>query len=375
MKIEWLVAFYMFVSLSMTAFNFAYLINGKLYAIGLERRGERLARRVGELLDGEGGPSSSSLGSLERIMGRLSGLESFNRAMELLESGDPQRCQFVARAVAPVLERLSRRYDGGSVLRSAYYSFIVRRWYPTRPAGPVIEGSLLKVVRTCPFYARQSALTALAAVGSAESLVEAVASLEGTGGFHHPKLVTEALLAFPGSRSELADRLIERFDEFGPEMQAAIVNFGRMADIDHPDEEKYARRREWILGMMGDEDLDVELRLACVRYFTRHPWAGAAGALREFAACEDPERWEYAAVAASALEGYPGEETVAVLKRCLSSRTWHVRYNAAKSLCDMGLALDDLGDVLEGDDRYARDMVVFRWAEDRGAETGEGGGR
>lgn len=372
MRIEWLVAFYMFVSLSMTAFNFAYLLKGKTHALGLERRGERLARRVGELLDGEQGPTPRSLVTLERIMGRLSGLESFNRAMELLEREDPERSRRVLQAVAPVLARLSQRYDGGSVLRCTYYSFIIRRWYSERPAGPVIEGSLLKIVRTSSFYARQSALAALAEVGSAESLAEAVVLLEGVGSFHHPKLVTEALLAFPGSRQELADRLVARFDEFRPEMQAAVINFGRMADIEHLDSERYARRREWVRGMMVDPSLDEEVRLACVRYFTRHPWEEVAEPLRYLAACEEPDKWEYAAVAASALAGYPGPETVAVLKRCLSSRAWYVRRNAAKSLCDMGLELEDLRDVLEGDDRYARDMVLFRWEEDRGVRLGEG---
>lgn len=59
-----------------------------------------------------------------------------------------------------------------------------------------------------------------------------------------------------------------------------------------------------------------------------------------------------------------------MLRRCLSSRVWYVRQNAAQSLCDLGLDLDDLRDVLEGDDRFARDAIVYRWEEDRGGSAG-----
>lgn len=366
MRIEWLVAFYMFVSFSMIVFNFAFLINGSTHARSLRRRGIRLAAKIERIMKDADGRPGSALAPLERIMQSLSGLEAFNSAMEHLETEDPERLEQAQKMVEPILDRLASLYGSGSVLRCAYYSYIVRRWYPSHPAHPQVVGSLLKIVRTNSLYARQSALTALAEVGTAESLVNAAIGLGAESGRHHPKLVTEALLAFWGDRSELADRLIERFDEFCPEMQAAVINFGRMADIDHTEDELYERRREWIRGMMNDESLDMELRLSCVRYFTRHPWDGAAGSLRAFAEDGDLDKWEYAAVAASALARYPGEETVRVLKQCLSSAAWYVRFNAAKSLCDMGLTLDDLRDVLEGGDRYARDMVVFRWQEDRG---------
>ena len=41
---------------------------------------------------------------------------------------------------------------------------------------------------------------------------------------------------------------------------------------------------------------------------------------------------------------------------------YHVRFNAAQSLYKLGLNLEtDLADVLNGPDRYARDMLLYRW--------------
>ena len=79
------------------------------------------------------------------------------------------------------------------------------------------------------------------------------------------------------------------------------------------------------------------------------------------AADGDPARWEFAAVAATALANYPGERAVEVLKGCLSSPSWFVRHNAAKALYGYGLTLEDLDDVVSGPDAYARDMVTYHW--------------
>ena len=82
----------------------------------------------------------------------------------------------------------------------------------------------------------------------------------------------------------------------------------------------------------------------------RNYWDPAEEPLRRLALTEDPARWEYAAVAATALASYPSMETFEALKRCLSSTSWFVRHNAAKALHDWGLSLDDLDDVMHGSD-------------------------
>ena len=116
-----------------------------------------------------------------------------------------------------------------------------------------------------------------------------------------------------------------------------------------------------ILALMRDEREDLEVRLACIRYFMRRHWPAAEADLLKLASDNDPARWEYRAIAATALSNYPGMEAVEALKGCLSSPSWFVRNNAAKTLYDYGLALDDLADVMNGPDAYARDMLAYHW--------------
>ena len=77
-------------------------------------------------------------------------------------------------------------------------------------------------------------------------------------------------------------------------------------------------------------------------------------------------------MACTVLAQYPAPQTVAVLKGCLSSRVWYVRNNAAASLCSLEVSLgEDLGDVLDGTDAYAREMLLYHW--ERAASAGGGG--
>ena len=184
------------------------------------------------------------------------------------------------------------------------------------------------------------------------ALAEAIATLERDGEFHSPKLITEAALAFAGEATELEAELKERVGRVSPHTVAALVNYLRMAGLGDPDV---------ILALMRDEREDLEVRLACIRYFMRRHWPAAEADLLKLASDNDPARWEYRAIAATALSNYPGMEAVEALKGCLSNPSWFVRNNAAKTLYDYGLALDDLADVMNGPDAYARDMLAYHW--------------
>lgn len=363
MKIEWLIGFYMLVCVSMTVFNFGFLVNENVQAKRLEKKRRRISAQLNNLVK-SGETTAAHLKSLERSLKFLSGLESFDLALESFREESPRECQRYLSDIAPILERLSHWHSTKSDLRFAFFSFVVGKWYVKRPADPRLLETLHAAIRTRPFYARQNALMAIATIGTARSLADAIVDIGRVKTFHHPKLLTEALLAFPGNRAELAQELTARFSEFRPDVQAAIINFGRMADIVYLDEEDHDGRRRRLKALMTNPETDAEVRLACIRFFTRDPWNDVAGDLRDFAIHDGAESWEYAAVAASALAKYPGTRTVTVLKACLSSRIWHVRHNAARSLRALGVGMEELQDVLDAGDRFARDTILYHWKEE-----------
>lgn len=363
MRIEWLIAFYIFVCIAMMAFDFLFVCHERAHERRLKRKQRTLAQRIRTLLHHDA-PDEKQLRALERSLKTLDGLEALDLVLERLQRANPRRLARCQELVAPALERLSHWHAGKSPLRDAYFAYIVGRWYVRRPANHGLIEALLTAVRTQPLFVRENALMALSTIASAHDLADAIAKLEDARTFHHPKLLTEALLAFPGDREELAEELTRRFDELHPDAQAAVINFGRMADITYHEEAHRTGRRERLLALMTGPDTDLEVRLACIRFFTRDPWEQASESLRSFAEHDEAGSWECAAVAASALAHYPGSETVATLKRCLTSPVWHVRHNAARSLHDLGLSLDEMSDVIEGPDRFARDTVRYHWREE-----------
>lgn len=134
---------------------------------------------------------------------------------------------------------------------------------------------------------------------------------------------------------------------------------------------KSAGSPKHLLVLMGDARTDREVRLACVRYFMRNPHPCALPIIEGFARSADPAAWEFAAVSAMALASYPGATTVELLKGLLSSRNWFVRFNSAKSLHSLGCTLEgDLADVMAGPDRFAREMLAYRWQLENSSKGG-----
>lgn len=60
---------------------------------------------------------------------------------------------------------------------------------------------------------------------------------------------------------------------------------------------------------------------------------------------------------------YPGPQTLEILKKETSSKNWYVRHNAAKSLAVLNTDRDALADILQGNDRYAKEMLEYQLDE------------
>ena len=216
MKIEWLIAFYLFVSVSMIAFNFGFLAYER---VRTKRFGTKTAR-MALMLDNEierdaAFPTEAHKRMLERKMRSLAGMESFDLTMGHLQERDAAKSESYLRGIASVFDHLTYHFSKKDDLHRAYFAYVVKRWCRARPVGDTVEQALLRYVREGTFYTRQNALEALAQVGGVQALAEAISLLERDGDFHSPKLVTEAALAFRGDASALGAELEARSSRFG----------------------------------------------------------------------------------------------------------------------------------------------------------------
>ena len=118
--------------------------------------------------------------------------------------------------------------------------------------------------------------------------------------------------------------------------------------------------QERMLGLLKEEH-NSEIHFCAIRYLGRYPYQPAYEQLMKYAEREDEVRWEYTSITCFALASYPGERTIAALKKNLSSHNWYVRLNASQALESMGLEYADFIDVFEGDDRYPGEMMRYRF--------------
>lgn len=387
MSIQLIVGFYAAVSLLMIGFDLLFLQWERLCDWRLERRTARLSTDLREeMARNLDFPDEAHRRMLVRRLRSLPGMESFDRTLERARAERPDAVDRYLLGVSSVFERLAPYFSRRDELRRAYFAFIVRRWYLRRPAGPVLMQALQEDTRARALYTRENALEAIVAVGEPADVARAVVALGEAGVSHSRRLVSEALLAYPGDGEGLADALLARFDELSVPMRVCVVNYLRLSGPARHGGGQGAPgdRYAFLLSVLCDESAGKDVRLACVRFFARRPWDGALEPLLGLARREGPTEWEYAAVAASALASYPGERSVRALKGCLRSPVYQVRFNAAKALYGMGLSLEgDLADVLAGDDAYAREMLLYRWkvesevlgaAPDAAAPASLGGG-
>lgn len=347
---------YSAVCVSMLVFNIVYffLLNGR------DRRMERTERRFRSRVEYQLDrlrlgmePEGRHLAYLRRKLSRVGNLMAFDQMMAELREGDPPpELLEYDRYIQPVILHLAMVYRSREDVQAAYFAWFLARNRKGRSTEPdSVQEILIDYMNQDSLYCRVNAFQALCSLGSPQCVARAVAVLDRNRKFFHGKVLTDSLVAFTGSHPELAALLLGQFDSFSDQTRLAVLNYIRFSSGDYC---------PWVLERMTDPGEDKELRLSAIRYFGRYVYPPAKPALLEFAALKDPLLWEYAAISASALASYEGQDVTDALIGAIYSANWYVRSNAAASLTSRGLGHDDLIAVTGGGDRYVREMMLYQ---------------
>lgn len=279
-------------------------------------------------------------------------LLAFQAAMDELRDSNVELLGRCMPLLADIIRRLLPRYSKRSDMQQAYYAYLVTHFQAMRyaPSNAVTAFLMDQIRQAKSLYNLENALRAIYSSGQVPLVLEALRALDGSGGiFLHEKLLTDGLLTFD-DRDALIAALWDVLPQHSVPMQRMLLNYIRFAS---------GAWGEPMLALLEQTD-ELELKIAALRYFAKYPDERVRALLYELAADPDRAPWELCAVCATSLASYPGGETVSLLKRLLSSRSWYVRYNAALSLRALGVGVESVQDVLTGDDRYAREMLQYR---------------
>lgn len=355
MNIETLIYAYLAICTSMIVFNCACIFVFRRRDTSLRRRSTRLEedilRQTRRIREGEN-VEERHKALLEKKLVRTSSLLVFDETLDRLLGQSREDVWPYLREVRPVFTYLALENKYHSAMKVTYFAYVIKKYriIERRPVSVIID-VMMKLLQEPSLYCRENALQAIYSSGDCSCVLRALREVDQSGRFHHAKLLTDGLLSFSGDPKELADTLWNAFDQFSVSMKVVILDYIRFGG---------GQLHEELLQLLADERQDDEIRFSCIRYFGRYRYEPAFPLLIAFAENPQEHRWEYAAIAATALASYPGERTVEVLKKALNSSSWYVRFNASKSLENFHLSYLELSDVMEGGDRYAREILQYR---------------
>ncbi len=360
MKIEILVYCYLAVCLAMIVFNivciFLFSHNDKeieshrLYYVSLIR-----AQFYRDEIE------ESHKAMLIRRLPHIREMMSFDKSLEILSEKYPEEVKAYLHKLDSVFITLNQTYSRKNEIQAAYFPYIISR-YDLFKGEDILQinlclhGLLLKP----SVYSRENALNAIYSIGISENVADALKTVDSSGYYHHKKLLTDGLMTFGGDKHELNEVLWRRLDEYSLNTQLAILDYFRFSSGEY---------RERMFDMLNKQ-VDSEIHFCAIRYLGRYPYQPAYEKLIYYAEHEDDMHWQYSSIACFALASYPGDRTVNVLKHKLSSHNWYVRLNASQALEMLGMEYSDFIDIFEGDDRYAGEMIRYRFDRKKLMEEG-----
>lgn len=301
MRIETLLYVYLFICSGMIVFNI-------ITAIVLKRRDRRTVRASArfrqhilqqiERINTGQQVERRHKKYLSRQLTRTGNMIAFDKMLEDLYWEEPRQATEYLSQLGGVIVYLTIRYGRKDRIEAAYFPYIIKKYHLIENRPfSGVVDAMYTLLRESSIYCRENAMQALYTTGDCDCIMKALKILDGGESFFHEKLLADGLLEFTGDHEALG----------------------------------------------------------------RYPYGPAYETLLELAECRNDARWEYAAIASTALCAYPGDETIERLKRNLYSRNWYIRFNASKSLERMGLTYLDLIDVMEGHDRYATEILRYRF--------------
>lgn len=357
MSVETVIYSYLVICGAVIIFNIASVFVLKSKDTKLERRAAQFEIIIKDCLeDIEKGRKvdASHIAFLIKKLRNLSSLSAFDTALKSLKDENSQNLKGYLMDINPVFENLMGRYiSERDVIKVTYFVYVVSEYgVIENHASARMIRYLLSLLRVPSIYCRENALRAIYSTGDEDAVIRALKIVDEIPDFHHSKLVHDGMYKFCGNNKRLVEKLLYYFDSYSLQMQIAILDYIRFTSGEYCQE---------MMEKMSDRDSDDEIKFCCIRYFGKYRYEPSYPMLLDFAANYDNRRWEYASIASQSLASYPSEHTVEILKENLHSREWYVRFNAAQSLEKLGVTYLELQDIFDGSDRYAREMLQYRF--------------
>lgn len=289
---------------------------------------------------------------LQKRLLRISQLYAYDEALQtLLKSNYEETKEYLVNNMN-IFVYLAKKYHDKESTKKAFFVYTLSKYliYDTASNDRIGE-IIINYVLDKSIYCRENALKAIYAIGNAEYVLTAYKLMNKNLIFHNNKLVADGLLLFNGDKNNLCNVLWCSFNKFHINYQIAIINFIKNVSGDYC---------EQFYNILQRNDTNQEIKFAIIRYYRKYYYEPVKDYLYHCIKFQKDLNPTFSALAASALENYPSDETILILKSALRSSNWYTRNNASNSLRKLGIKEGDLLDIFSGDDRYAKEMMEYK---------------
>jgi|GEM_PF-1066195 len=289
---------------------------------------------------------------LSKRLKNINQLIAFEKALNQLESKSDENTDYLMQIESTIIE-LTNYYQQLDQMKQAYLAYFIAKYGRGQWQSPSIYRILVSYLDNPTIYLRENVLLATYQQPEPKWIIKVLHYLTENELFHHSKLIQDGLLTYPFDCEELIDRLWEERQTFHPSIFLGLIGYITF---------KSDRYKETFYQMLQQEKVDLEVKASLMRYFKKHHLPKVEPLLIALASDEqDPIR----IVAAYVLRDYPSKNVIATLKESLTDSNWHVRRNASQSLLAMNISEIDISDVLNGEDRYAKEMFRYHLQAER----------
>lgn len=354
MSVEIMIYAYLFICTAMIIFNIVTAVLFKRRAIRTIRTSEKFCLMVNiQLTKIQMGEQCDAVHKkyMRKKLKKIGNMLAFDKMLEATYIENPESVKQYLMEMESVFIALLVDYGRKDNIETAYFPYIIKKYrLLSWQAIPTIEETLLGLLDEPSIYCRENALQALYTTGNSERVIEAIRKIDRSDLYFNGKILSDGLLNFSGNTEKLINGIIEEFENFSDEMKVTLTNFMRFSS---------PNRREFFYSLLCDETKDDEIRYCAIRYLGKYKFEKAYDELCKMAKNDEVQKWEYSAIASTALAIYPCEQTVEILKNNLYSKNWYVRFNSAESLKKLGITYSALADVIDGNDRYASEILRY----------------
>lgn len=352
LNINNVIYFYMFICVALFLFNVLYIVYSKRKNRTQIRQNDRwdtILKETWQEIEQTGSLPENHRRLLESKLRKVNQLISYHNALE--PHLNQEIVQHYLALIHDTFQVLAAFYLKRPAMERAFFAYLISLYHPDqgREHDQLVE-LLLEYMRDSTVYCRENVLKAIYAMGNAGAVEHAFSLLSELELYHHPRLVSDGLMTFTGSKTALAWRLWNHINHFSEPLQIASVQFATQLSDEFSSS---------FLSALKNPQTPLEVRFALTRYFFKHHFPDALPFLLSFAEDADASGNGLAISACSALAAYPGESTMAALEKSLHSRNWYVRQNAASSLISFGYGQEELDRLKASGDRYAAEMLEY----------------